>query len=192
MLVRRTVSTILTTITALCASAVPTATVHAAAPEVLNCLTNAAVHFSPPLSATAQAVTVTIAGTVSGCTDSQTGATAITGGRVTTTLHFASLSCNPLLPATLKPGASAAFTWNLANGTRAGSTVTGLALSQIAGAGTLTGTVTGSSPRLAGEHLTSLLNIDSDQPIIDNCVDVLLGIGAPIANSTLTADIAFG
>ncbi|MGW1176276.1 hypothetical protein ACWD4P_21490 [Kitasatospora sp. NPDC002543] len=162
---------------------------QAAAPETLNYLTNAAVHFSPPLSTTAQATTVAITGTVSSCTDSQSGATAVTGGTVTTTLHFSALSCNPLLPATLTPGASAAFTWNLANGTHSSSTVTGLALTEIDGAGTLTGTVTSTSPRLAGETLTSLLNIDSDQPILDNCVDVLLG-APPIANSTLTADIA--
>ncbi|MFB8172577.1 hypothetical protein [Kitasatospora purpeofusca] len=116
----------------------------------------------------------------------------ITGGTVTTNFRFSALSCNPFLPATLMPGSAASFTWNLANGTSSGSTAGGLALTQIDGSGTLTGTVAGDSPRLAGEHLTSLLNIDSDQPLLDNCVDVLLGIGAPINNSTLTADIAFG
>ncbi|MFE4512745.1 hypothetical protein ACFRMQ_00920 [Kitasatospora sp. NPDC056783] len=191
MLVRRTATTALTVLAALCASAVPAATVRAATPETLDCLTNAAVAFSPPLSATAQATTVAITGTVSGCTDSRSGGTAITGGTVTTTLHFGSLSCNPLLPATLTPGASAAFLWNLADGSHSSSTVTGLALTQVDGAGTLTGTVTNTSPRLSGEALTSLLNIDSDQPILDNCVDVLLG-APPIANSTLTADVAFG
>ncbi|MFJ6776539.1 hypothetical protein ACIQOV_37220 [Kitasatospora sp. NPDC091257] len=50
-------------------------------------------------------------------------------------------------------------------------------------------------PRPSAAHpwcsRTSLLNIDSDQPILDNCVDILLG-APPIADSTLTADIAFG
>ncbi|MFB7911951.1 hypothetical protein ACFC1T_36510 [Kitasatospora sp. NPDC056076] len=192
MLVRRTVTASLAALAALCASALPAATVHAAAPETLNCLANAAVTFDPPLGASARATTVAISGSVSGCTDSRGGGGAVTGGTVTATLKFTSLSCSPLNPATLAPGASAAFSWDLADGTRTASAVTALALTQVDGAGTLAGTVTADSPRLAGEKLTSLLNIDSDQPLLDNCADVLLLGAPPIAASTLTADIAFG
>ncbi|MFF2080190.1 hypothetical protein ACFVXG_36195 [Kitasatospora sp. NPDC058162] len=192
MSVRRSVTVAVTALAALGACALPCATVHAAVPETLNCLANAAVTFDPPLGASARATTVSISGTVSGCADSQGGAGAVTGGTVTATLTFSSLSCSPLAPATLAPGASAAFAWNLAGGTRTASTVTALALTQVDGAGTLTGTVTADSPRLAGEKLTSLLNIDSDQPLLDNCADVLLLGAPPIAASTLTADIAFG
>ncbi|MFD4396857.1 hypothetical protein [Kitasatospora sp. NPDC058478] len=152
---------------------------------------NAAVAFSPPLSAQAPPTTVTIGGTAGTCLDSQTGDSTIVSGTVSATLKFTALSCNPATPAVLAQGSTAAFTWNLKDGGQATSTLTGIAITQVDGAGTLTATVTDGSTRLAGEKLTALLNIDSDQPILDNCIDVLLGTGTPITNSTLTAETAF-
>ncbi|MFI5618062.1 hypothetical protein [Streptomyces sp. NPDC051567] len=163
----------------------------AAVPEILNCTVNASVTFSPPLSASALATTVAIGGTVSNCVDSRTGGAAVVGGSLSATLLFSRLSCSPLPPPALAAGSSATFTWNLRDGTQAGSTVTGIAVTEVDGAGTLTGTVTGASSRLAGEKLTAVLNIDSDQPVVDNCLSVILGTGDPIPRSTLTADVAF-
>ncbi|MEV7939117.1 hypothetical protein AB0O82_23650 [Kitasatospora sp. NPDC088264] len=193
MSVRRSAVTVSAVLAAALCTAVPPVADAAptAAAEILNCTVNAAVNFSPPLSAGPEATTVAIGGTASGCLDSQGGPTAVTGGTVTATLKFGTLSCNPLTPPAMAPGSTATFTWNLKDGTQASSTITDIAVVDVDGAGTLTGTVTGSSTRLAGENLTTVLNIDSDQPILDNCVDVLLGVGQPIAQSTLTADAAF-
>ncbi|MFF3005992.1 hypothetical protein ACFVTF_24670 [Kitasatospora sp. NPDC057940] len=162
-----------------------------AAPEVLDCAVKAAVTFSPPLSADPQAITMAVDGTASGCTDSLDGPTAVTGGTVAATLRFGTLSCSPATPPALAPDSSATFTWNLKDGTQATSTVTDIAIVEVDGSGTLTGTVTDSSSRLAGQKLTALVDVTSDQPLVDNCVDVLLGTGRPIADSTLTADISF-
>ncbi|MFD4399452.1 hypothetical protein [Kitasatospora sp. NPDC058397] len=162
-----------------------------AAPEILDCAVKAAVTFSPPLSADPQSITMAAGGTASGCTDSLDGPTAVTGGTVTATLRFGTLSCSPATPPALAPGSSATFTWNLKDGTQATSTVTDIAIVEVDGSGTLTGTVTASSTRLAGQKLTALVDVTSDQPLVDNCVDVLLGTGRPIADSTLTADLSF-
>ncbi|MFD4908161.1 hypothetical protein [Kitasatospora purpeofusca] len=192
MPLRRTTPVALTVLAAVSTALAPAAAARAAAPEVLTCSVNASVAFAPPLSAAGPATTVTIGGTASGCSDSRTGQSAVVGGTVTATLAFGALSCNPLIPATLKPGASAYFTWNLKDGSQTTSTVGALALTEVDGVGTLTGTVTPTSPRLAGEHLTTILNITSVQPLTDNCIDVLAGTGAPISNSTLAGQISFG
>ncbi|MFE4361167.1 hypothetical protein ACFU7Z_29900 [Kitasatospora sp. NPDC057518] len=192
MSVRRSALTVSAVLAALATGVAPAAdAAPATASEILNCTVNAAVTFDPALSDGPEATTVTIGGTATGCTDSQSGPTAVVGGTVTATLTFGTLSCNPLTVPALVPGSTATFTWNLQNGTHASSTITDIAVVEVDGAGTLTGTVTGSSSRLAGETLTAVLNIDSDQPIIDNCIDVLAGIGQPIAHSTLTAATAF-
>ncbi|MEV8328682.1 hypothetical protein [Kitasatospora sp. NPDC056731] len=162
-----------------------------AAPERLDCALTAAVTFSPPLSADPQATTMAIGGTASRCKDSLDGPTAVTGGTVTATLKFGTISCSPATPPVLAPGSSATFTWNLKDGTQATSTVTDIAIVEVDGSGSLTGTVTASSTRLAGEKLSALVDVTSAQPLVDNCVDVLLGTGQPIADSTLTADLSF-
>ncbi|MFB7676552.1 hypothetical protein ACFC26_34615 [Kitasatospora purpeofusca] len=134
MLLRPSATTVLTVLGTVCVPVAPSGTVHAAAPEGATCPTNAAVSFSPPLSATPRATTVATAGTVSGCADSQTAGSAITGGTGTTTLHVSSLSCNPFLPATLMPGSEASFAWNPANGTSRGSTAASPSPRSMAGA----------------------------------------------------------
>lgn len=192
MSVRRSAVTVSAVLAALCTGVTPVAdAAPKAAAETLNCTVNAAVSFSPPLSAGPEATTVAIGGTASGCEDSLDGPTAVTGGTVTATLRFDAISCSPATPPALAPGSSATFTWNLKNGTQASSTITDIAIVEVDGAGTLTGTVTGSSTRLAGEKLSALVDVTSDQPIVDNCVDVLLGTGQDIAHSTLTADATF-
>ncbi|MFD7589283.1 hypothetical protein ACFV84_28060 [Kitasatospora sp. NPDC059811] len=192
MSVRRSAVTVSAVLAALCTGVAPVAdAAPTSAAEILNCTVNAAVTFSPPLSADPQATTMAIGGTASGCTGSLDGPTAVTGGTVTATLRFGAISCSPATPPALAPGSSATFTWNLKDGTQASSTVTDIAIVEVDGSGTLTGTVTASSTRLAGQKLTALVDVTSDQPLVDNCVDVLLGTGRPIADSTLTADLSF-
>ncbi|MFF7635061.1 hypothetical protein ACFZB9_18160 [Kitasatospora sp. NPDC008050] len=184
--------TMAATLAVLSAAAPAADAAPAAATETLSCSVNGDVTFSPALSAQAPPTTVTIGGTAANCLDSQSGTGAVVSGTVTATLKFSALSCDPAKPAVLAPGSTAAFTWTLKDGSQATSTLTGIALTEIDGTGTLTATVTSGSSRLAGEKLTALLNVDSKQPVVDNCIDVLLGTGAPIINSTLTADAAFG
>ncbi|MFD9425375.1 MULTISPECIES: hypothetical protein [unclassified Streptomyces] len=196
MSARRTATALLTALAALCAAAIPasaapgapTTPAPAPAAELLDCVTQSSVVFTPPLTATPRPTTVTLHGSAAPCVDVPTGPTAVLSGTLTATLNFSALSCTA---STQAPGATADFTWQLANGTTTTSHVTGLTLTQALGAGTLTGTVTPTSPRLAGQTLTAVMNVTSNQPLLGNCAAVILGLDDEIPNSTLIADLAF-
>ncbi|GLF99544.1 hypothetical protein [Streptomyces yaizuensis] len=201
MSARRTLTALCTALIAVAAAAAPTAattatTTSASAPapaavraaELLDCVSQSSVVFTPPLKATARPTTVTLNGSAAPCVDAPLGPQAVVSGTFTATLPFTALSCTA---STQAAGATVDFTWRLADGTQTTSHVTGLTLTQALGAGTLTGTVSPTSPRLAGQTLTAVMNVTSNQPLLGNCAAVVLGLANEIPSSTLVADLAF-